>query len=97
MVTRLNTLVNKKSIMLEKKKYKGNVRLKGIIKKIYTNAGSIIIGIKNLRFTVVSPTVCSPMTRVDSPMSYMSVGLRLKTCLTTADSSTLSSVAFTPQ
>ena len=32
-------------------------------------------------FTVVSPTVCSPTTRVDSPTSYMSVRLRVKTLI----------------
>ena len=30
------------------------------------------------RITIVSPTVCSPTSRVDSPTSNMSVRLRLK-------------------
>ena len=42
---------------------------------------------RTTRFTVVSPT-----TRVDSPTSYMSVRLHLKTCLTTVDSSTLCAI-----
>ena len=49
---------------------------------------------RTTRFTVVSPTVCSPTTRVDSPTSYMSVRLHLKTCVTTVDSSTLCVIAL---
>ena len=45
--------------------------------------------LRSFRQRVVSPTVCSPTNRVDSPTSYMSVRLRVKTCVTTVYSSTL--------
>ena len=35
------------------------------------------MGIRSFRLRVVSPTVCSPTNRVDSPTSYMSVRLRV--------------------
>ena len=35
-------------------------------------------GIRSFRLRVVSPTVCSPTNRVDSPTSYMSVRLRVR-------------------
>ena len=35
-------------------------------------------GIRSFRLRVVSPTVCSPTVRVDSPTSYMSVRLRVR-------------------
>ena len=38
-----------------------------------------------LGITVVSPTVCSPTVRVDSPASHMSVRLHVKICVTTVD------------
>ena len=34
------------------------------------------VGIRSFRLRVVSPTGCSPTSRVDSPASYMSVRLR---------------------
>ena len=48
--------------------------------------------LRSFRLRVVSPTVCSPTVRVDSPTSHMSVRLRVKTCVTTVDSSTLCAI-----
>ena len=50
--------------------------------------------LRSFRLRVVSPTVCSPTVRVDSPTSHMSVRLRVKTCVTTVDSSTLCAIAL---
>ena len=50
--------------------------------------------LRSFRLRVVSPTVCSPTVRVDSPTSHMSVRLRVKTCVTTVDSSTLCAIAI---
>ena len=47
-----------------------------------------------LGITVVSPTVCSPTVRVDSPASHTSVRLHVKICVTTVDSSTLFAIAL---
>ena len=43
---------------------------------LLTNTGKQLTGGSSPGHPVVSPTVCSPMTRVDSPTSYMSVHLR---------------------
>ena len=53
-----------------------------------------LIELRSFRLRVVSPTVCSPTVRVDSPTSHMSVCLRVKTCVTTVDSSTLCAIAL---
>ena len=50
--------------------------------------------LRSFRLRVVSPTVCSPTVRVDSPTSHMSVRLRVKTCVTTVYSSTLCAIAL---
>ena len=50
--------------------------------------------LRSFRLRVVSPTVCSPTVRVDSPASHMSVRLRVKICVTTVDSSTLFAIAL---
>ena len=50
--------------------------------------------LRSFRLRVVSPTVCSPTVRVDSSTSHMSVRLRVKTCVTTVDSSTLCAIAI---
>ena len=54
-------------------------------KRTFVKTASIIVlksrrteGIRSFRLRVVSPTVCSPTVRVDSPTSYMSVRLRVR-------------------
>ena len=53
-----------------------------------------ILELRSFRLRVVSPTVCLPTVRVDSPTSHMSVRLRVKTCVTTVYSSTLCAIAL---
>ena len=48
-----------------------------IFKSIFGSSNRIlVVGIRSFCLRVVSPTVCSPTTKVDSPTSYMSVRLR---------------------